>query len=635
MSPASLCPDCRSLVQHPLPQFCPSCGFQLRPISPPDRAGAAVPGLPGAGAPAAAAVPARPAGSPPDTRPPPPSPSPVLEPRPVTGPSLAMPPAPRPPRTGPDVPRLEVLTPEGGREEFLLDGSRITIGRHPANALRVSDREVSKEHAALQKVGAQFLVTDLGSSNGTFVNGKRIRELRLQDGDELVVGNSKFIFRAGTAETLPGTPRGVGGVTIVGANQSSPAFVAQVSAAEEAEFRPAEKITDPGVLRQDYEKLRLAHEFHRQVGVELDQKSLLDKILKVSFQLLAADNGVIFLADAHGRMVPAALGRKKGTDGDMVVSDTVLQRVTETRAALLTSDAVLDSRFSGSESLVARGVRSAMAVPLVVKDALKGVLFLDSRARINAFSEKDLKLLSGIAAQAAVALENAEMARKIEQDAVARAELSRFLSPKVAEMVVSGQVELLRQGTLAEVTTLFADIRGFTTYSESESPQAVVDMLNAFFTAASEVVFRNEGNLDKFIGDCVMATWGPPSAHEDDAARALRAGLELQDAVRTLNAQRASDGLHPIEVGIGINTGQAVVGYMGSEMRHEFTAIGDAVNTASRLCGVAHGGEVLASAFTVSRAGPGFGVEAQPPLHVKGKERAVETFVVRSAPPAG
>ena len=625
MSPASLCPDCRSLVQHPLPQLCPSCGFQLRPISAPER--------PGAPAAVAARAPA-PETRPPDTRPP----AQPLESRPITGASPAVAPAPRPPRTGPDVPRLEVYTSEGGREEFVLDGSRITIGRHPANALRVSDREVSKEHAALQKVGAHFTVTDLGSSNGTFVNGKRIRELRLQDADELVVGNSKFVFRAGAADTLPasgGAPRGVGGVTIVGANQSSPAFVAQVSAAEEAEFRPAEKITDPSVLRQDYEKLRLAHEFHRQVGVELDQTSLLDKILKVSFQLLAADNGVIFLADAHGRMVPAALGRKKGTDGDMVVSDTVLQRVTETRAALLTSDAVLDSRFSGSESLVARGVRSAMAVPLLVKDALKGVLFLDSRARINAFSEKDLKLLSGIAAQAAVALENAEMARKIEQDAVARAELSRFLSPKVAEMVVSGQVELLRQGTLAEVTTLFADIRGFTTYSESESPQDVVDMLNAFFTAASEVVFRNEGNLDKFIGDCVMATWGPPSAHGDDAARALRAGLEMQDAVRTINAKRASDGLHPIEVGIGINTGPAVVGYMGSEMRHEFTAIGDAVNTASRLCGVSRGGEVLASAATVARAGPGFGVEAQPPLHVKGKEKSVETFVVVSAPPAG
>jgi adenylate cyclase len=574
----------------------------------------------------------------------PPSASPVMG-EPPTRPHAARPPGaetlpasspgvPAVRRKGPDVPRLEVQLPNGEREDFVLDGSRITLGRHPANALRVSDREVSKEHAAIQKVGAFFLVTDLGSSNGTFVNGKRIRELRLQEGDELVVGNSKFVFRAGTVDTLPasGGPRTVGGVTIVGANQSTPAFIAQVSAAEEAEFRPSEKITDVAALRADYEKLRLAHEFHRQVGVELDQKSLLDKILKVSFQLLAADNGVIFLADAHGRMIPAALGRKKGTDGDMVVSDTVLQRVAETRAALLTSDAVLDSRFSGAESLVARGVRSAMAVPLQVKDALKGVLFLDSRARINAFSEKDLKLLSGIAAQAAVALENAEMARKIEADAVARAELSRFLSPAVAELVVSGKVELLKQGQLAEVTTLFADIRGFTTYSESESPQEVVDMLNGFFTAASEVIFRHEGNLDKFIGDCVMATWGPPSQHPDDPARALRAALEIQDAVRTLNAQRAADGLAPIEVGVGINTGQAVVGYMGSDVRHEFTAIGDSVNTASRLCGVAEPGEVVASAETVARAGPGFGVEPKPTVHVKGKERAVEIFRVVSVP---
>ncbi|MGZ6096783.1 MAG: adenylate/guanylate cyclase domain-containing protein [Myxococcaceae bacterium] len=514
---------------------------------------------------------------------------------------------------------------DGKLSEFPL-GPRTTLGRHPANTLRLADREVSKEHASIEKVGNGFVIKDLGSSNGTYVNGRRVRELRLKDADEIALGNSRLVFHTGDVLTSTGSP----GVTVLASAQAAPAFLAQLDqpAVDETEFRPAEQLKDQAALRQDYEKLRIAHEFHRQVGLERDQKSLLDKILAVSFQLLAADHGVIFLVNDQGELVAQAVHHRTGSDEEVVLSDTVLKRVLETRQAVLTADAILDSRFSGSESIVAQGIRSAMAVPLLAKGELKGVLFLDTRERTNAFSEKDLKILSGISSQAAIALENADLARKIETEAVTRAELSRFLSPAVADRVVKGQVELLRQGRLAEVSILFADIRGFTSIAEGESPQETVSMLNAFFSAMADVVFRHEGNLDKFIGDCVMAVWGPPSPHEDDPARALRAALEMQAAVETLNEAREANGQTRIEIGIGVNTGQAVVGYMGSADRHEFTAIGDCVNTASRLCDMAIGNEVLAADTTVSQAGPGFHVEALPLAHVKGKERAVQTFRV-------
>src|SRR5262250_151071 len=528
-------------------------------------------------------------------------------------------------RTSPRGPYLTGRLLDGKLSEFPL-GPRTSLGRHPANTLRLADREVSKEHAAIEKVGNGFLIKDLGSSNGTYVNGRRVRELRLKDGDEIALGNSRLVFHSGDVLTSSGSP----GVTVLASAQAAPAFLAQLDqpAVEETEFRPAEQLKDPGALRQDYEKLRIAHEFHRQVGLEREQKSLLDKILAVSFQLLAADHGVIFLVNDQGELVAQAVHHRTGNDEEVVLSDTVLKRVLETRQAVLTADAILDSRFSSSESIVAQGIRSAMAVPLLAKGALKGVLFLDTRERTNAFSEKDLKILSGIASQAAIALENAELARKIEAEAVTRAELSRFLSPAVAEMVVKGQVELLRAGRLAEVSVLFADIRGFTSMAESESPQETVSMLNSFFTAMANVIFRNEGNLDKFIGDCVMAVWGSPSSHPDDPARALRAALEMQAEMEGLNQQRVASGRQPISIGIGVNTGQAVVGYMGSKDRHEYTAIGDSVNTAARLCGVAKPNEVLAADTTVSQAGPGFHVEAMPLAHVRGKERAVQTFRV-------
>jgi adenylate cyclase len=520
-------------------------------------------------------------------------------------------------------PHLSGNLPDGKWVELPL-GARTTLGRHPENNIRLSDREVSKEHAAIERNGAAFVLRDLGSSNGTFVNGRRIRELKLREGDELVVGNCRLVFHAGDGER-PSSPR----VTVVASAQSIPAFLAQIDQAEESEFRPADQLNDLAALRQDYEKLRIAHELQRQVGLERKPSNLLSKVIQVAFELLPADNGVVFLVNQQtGELVPHAVKHRLGEGSEVILSETVLQRVRDTRQAVLTADAIVDSRFASSESIVAQGIRSAMAVPLLTKGVVKGILFLDTRERTHAFSEKDLKILSGIAIQAAIALENAELASQIESEALTRAELSRFLSPAVAEMVARGQVELLRAGRLAEVSVLFADIRGFTTLAESEAPQETVSMLNEFFTAMARVIFRNEGNLDKFIGDCVMAVWGSPSSHPDDPARALRAALEMQAEVDALNQQRAAAGRQPIAIGVGVNTGQAVVGYMGSTERHEYTAIGDSVNTASRLCNLAKAGEVLASEAAIQKAGRGFQAEALPIAQVRGKEKGVAIYKV-------
>jgi len=523
---------------------------------------------------------------------------------------------------------------DGTTGEFPL-GELMTVGRHPANSLRLVDREVSKEHASIERMGRDYILRDLGSSNGTFVNGRRVAEARLREGDEISLGASKLIFHTGdVGGAFPPVP-GVAGqrtggarVTVVAQAHSIPAFLAQMEQEAPQNFRPAEQFQEFTTLKREYEKLRIAYEFHRQVSQQGNQEDLFEEILSVAFQLLAADHGVILKPDAKGEFSPVAVKHRKGRPENVMVSDTVLRKVAETHKAVLTADAIIDERFSSSESIVAQGIRSAMAVPLLSKGRLEAVLFLDSRQQTNAFSEKDLTILSGIAAQAAIALENAALAEQIRTEAITRAELSRFLSRAVAEAVIRGETEDLRQSRLAEVTCLFADIRGFTTLSENESPQEVVSMLNEFFTLMAGVVFRHEGNLDKFIGDCVMAVWGPPSSHPDDPARALRAALEMQDAVEVLNGTRQAVGKPPIEVGIGLNTGLAVVGYMGSTERHEFTAIGDAVNTASRLCGLARGGEVMATESTVQKAGNGFDVEARPPVQVKGKEKGVLPYRV-------
>jgi adenylate cyclase len=175
-------------------------------------------------------------------------------------------------------PRLAGRVGENGQyQEFAL-GQVTTLGRHPANTLRLADREVSKEHASIERVNGGFMLRDLESSNGTFVNGRRVKELRLRDGDEISLGGSRLIFQSGEGPSGPAST----GVTVVASANSIPAFLAQIAPLEDNEFRPADQISDLVSLRQDYEKLRIATEFHRMVGMERDQRSLLDKILKVA-----------------------------------------------------------------------------------------------------------------------------------------------------------------------------------------------------------------------------------------------------------------------------------------------------------------------------------------------------------------
>jgi adenylate cyclase len=142
---------------------------------------------------------------------------------------------------------------------------------------------------------------------------------------------------------------------------------------------------------------------------------------------------------------------------------------------------------------------------------------------------------------------------------------------------------------------LFSDIRGFTALAETMTPENVASLLSDYFSAMVEVVFRHGGTLDKFIGDAVMAQWGAPLGTDEDADRAMAAALDMQRELASLNAKWRAEGRPELAIGIGLNIGEVFAGNIGSDRRLEFTIIGDAVNTASRLCAAADGGEILLS----------------------------------------
>lgn len=515
-----------------------------------------------------------------------------------------------------------VLKGTGGLQaEYPLTASLVVIGRSTSATIQLADREVSRRHTGIETVGTEHMLSDLGSSNGTFLNGRRIDGATpLRDGDEVTLGTTRLVYRAETRRN-----------TVV---LQKPAEQASVLALVEqgGVFLPVEEIDDERVLRRDYERLRIAHEFQRFVGLERNLQVLLARILDVAFELIPAQNGVILLPEPEtGRLSVEAVRQDRDREASVLISETLLAHVTSERKGVLTSDALYDERFSNSDSMIALGVRSCMAVPLVAGEQVRGVMFLDSRERIGAFTKKDLEVLSAIAAQATIALENSEMARTIEQSAAKRAFLERFLSPRLAEEVERGKIELSKGGVLRELTVLFSDIRGFTAMSEAASPTETVEMLNEYFEIMADCVFAYGGIVDKFIGDAVMALFGAPVAGTDDAERAVRSALLMQAKTREFNEGRRRRGLAPIGVGIGLHTGEAVVGVIGSTKRLEYTAIGDTVNVASRLCAQAPANVVLLSEHCLSKAGAQhFPARALAPLHIKGRTAPLNAYAIEA-----
>jgi adenylate cyclase len=320
---------------------------------------------------------------------------------------------------------------------------------------------------------------------------------------------------------------------------------------------------------------------------------------------------------------------KRGDSNEEVaLSSTIINEVVTHRTAVLSSDALMDARFKGSHSIIMQGIRSSMAVPLIYSDQLLGVMVLDSQVAANAFAEKDLQLTQALANQAAVAIQNGLFAQKIEKEMLTRERFQRLLSPAIAELVVSGEVEVAKGGQARDTTVFFSDIRGFTAMSETRTAQEIVDMLNEYFEQMVEVIFKYEGTLDKFVGDEIMALFGAPVAHDDDPYRAVKVAVEQIQILEEWNLVRVAEGSPPIHIGIGINTGNVVAGYLGSSKSLEYTVIGDVVNTASRLCSVAKAGQIVISKNTYDLVKDYFNVEEMPPTTVKGKANALQVYRV-------
>lgn len=555
-------------------------------------------------------------------------------------------------------------------EISLLPNKNYSIGRAKENDIVLNDRRVSRRHAQIVSDGANFKLIDGYFANGeikrsvnrVFVNGLPVLEKKLEQDDEIVIGESRFHFHKlgstiskvslgknefpdiETPKPLSYDDQPLGHTQIISASEiigaaSKPSIEATVSpqSSTETNFASPEEIK---ILRRKAQVLDLLYEMSKSLGTVFDLKELFVKATDLIFRGTPAERVVALIADetVDGKILdyslyPIAIKARDETlerlTEKLTISRTITQKVMREKVALLSQDARADAQFSGSESIVSQGVRSTICAPLITESNVHGVVYADRFDPFASFSTEDLELISAVAAQTALTVETVKAHNRLAREEVARANYSRFMPEYVVKQLLENPDSFKLGGINQTITVLFADIRGFTSFSETENPEKIVTILNRYFSAMSEIIFAHGGTLDKYIGDGLMAIFGAPTATPEDAKNALKTAVAMQQRLVTLNNELEAEGLHRIQVGIGLHTGLATIGYIGSEQRSEYTAIGDTVNLAARLEQNAKGGQILISEATAAESGGLFTLTMQHPLKVKNRLQPVPLFEVK------
>jgi len=375
------------------------------------------------------------------------------------------------------------------------------------------------------------------------------------------------------------------------------------------------------------QKLQVLVEVGQVLSSPGQPDEVLSRVLNLLFQVFDVDRASLLLLDAAGEAQPRLTRMRSGSSGpEAIHSHRIVAEALDNPKGVLANDASHDPRFEGAASIQFQGIRSSMCVPLRVRETNLGALYVDHLTIPGRYHREDLEFLGSFANQAAVAIENTRLYQELEQEAVRRGALSRFFPPSVLGPVLQSRDFGLVPQDL-DVSVLFSDISGFTAMSSTMAPRDVVGILNRYFPVMASIVFKHEGTLEKYIGDALMAIWGAPASHPDDADRALRAALEMRRALRLLNA----DLPQPLDVHMGLNAGPVAFGNIGSAEYQQFAAIGDATNVASRVCSLAGNGEILISETLRLRLRDRYELEALPPAKVKGKEEALQAYKVLDA----
>jgi class 3 adenylate cyclase len=462
---------------------------------------------------------------------------------------------------------------DGLREEVFC-GDDIIIGRHEAGAnvdldLRF-DHLVSHIHARLWVGDGGCWIEDLGSRNGTYINGALIAprsKQPIRPTDDVNIGDTR-IHVENTAES-PATNDGRNITLTLDA------------------VKPAYRFEADTRVGND-QRLAILYELALQFGGEI-QLDVLFKLIVRKLMETVSDSARAALVLTNPE-TDTLLLKAHLPAGKPCVSMTLAQRALKEQVAF-----IWQRQGQSPATHALEGVDSAMYAPLLWKGQAYGVICVDKYVSARVFGNDDLQLLVAIAQQAAMAVANQLLQEELRRESTAKANLLRQFSPKIANRLLKQRGVLGGGGERSNVTILFADMREFSKLTRSIGPESVVELLNSYFAAMSEVIFSHDGTVVQYVGDTIFAVFGSPEPDPQHYEKGVSTAIEMQEKISNVNSMREKDRKPTCQFGIGVHCGEIVQGFIGGSDYLAYTVLGDPVNRTARYCAAAKAGQVLIS----------------------------------------
>jgi class 3 adenylate cyclase len=370
-----------------------------------------------------------------------------------------------------------------------------------------------------------------------------------------------------------------------------------------------------------------------------DQNAVWQEQINVIKQYTYIDNIAILLLDEENKTfsIKASAGDKGNHSVllDAIVDDEAQKHVIMDKMPVII-DNIQDYSLNRQYDFMFSG--SLLCVPIVHNNQVIGLLSL-LHGREGWFDQNRVRFLSMVADEIATSIVIYRLYHKMLTEEKQRTLLSRFFSKSVTDEIYGSEGSLRLGGERKKVTILFSDLSGFTAMSEKLEQEKVVEILNAYFSVMTPIIFKHNGTLDKLMGDGMLALFGAPIVHDDDPLRSVRSAIDMISALAQFNIENSHKQWPQLSVSIGINTGEVVAGYIGSEDHLNYTAIGDAVNVAQRIQTLAGNNEIFISRTVrdeiSERTAEIDGLKELvllPAQKVKGKEEAIELYGVELEP---
>ncbi|MBD2298510.1 adenylate/guanylate cyclase domain-containing protein [Nostoc sp. FACHB-190] len=514
-----------------------------------------------------------------------------------------------------------------------VNQNEFTIGRLPECDLYLPFGGISRKHALLRKkANGTWAIEDLGSKNGTQVNQSFVTATRdLQNGDIIWLGNVSLVVKL-VNPVIPIKPP-----PPIADNNEQRTILRNVKQLQQQWIAAESHEDDITTKNKSIARLKDLVDIAKNLCAAASIEEIFSQVQQVVFRYLESIDRLALLIDVNGcnhlELVNAGTrhaAEKKylAADGSWI-SRSICQKVFEEKVAIQTADTHKDERFAGEHSILVKGIRSAMAVPLWDENKVVGVLYAD--AHLSSYhwesdGAEELSFFSALANLVASSVQRWLLVEKLKTEEVIRHRLERYHSPAVVQQLISvgGLPDGRLPTTESEISIVFADLVGFTALSERLTPKAIAQLLNNLFEEMLQEVFAYGGTLDKYIGDCIMAFFGAPEPLLDHADRATAAAKGMLTRLQRLNAKGFWE--EPLQLRIAINSGKAVVGDVGSSQRVDYTALGATINLAARMEAVCPPGECVISEATYQMLTDASDFKEMGDHRFKGIDRLVKVY---------